>query len=167
MDRAHEWRWLLRRVARLVDRRRSPDRVVCRCQRATAYNARRSTGGNSLQQILKEISAAIGLADTIELTRRWGGRTLAVPMKVDMIHPLAMTLGLETAQKLVKHFGGVRLQLPAERNALLDMRNAAIYRACTVDGRSQESVGLEYGLTRQGVAAALKKVADTQPIAAP
>ena len=59
-----------------------------------------------MQTILKEISAAIGLADTIELTRRWGGRTLAVPMKVDVIHPLAMTLGLETAQKLVKHFGG-------------------------------------------------------------
>jgi len=118
-----------------------------------------------LQTILKEISAAIGLADTIELTRRWGGRTLAVPMKVDVIHPLAMTLGLETAQKLVKHFGGVRLQLPAERNALLDMRNKAIHQACTVDGRSQESVGLEYGLTRQGVAAVLKKVTDSQEFA--
>lgn len=111
-----------------------------------------------MQQILREVSAVLGLSDTIELTRRWGGRTLAVPMKVDMIHPLAMTLGLETAQKLVKHFGGVHLQLPAERNALLDMRNQAIYQACTVDGRSQESVGLEYGLTRQGVAAVLRKV---------
>lgn len=119
-----------------------------------------------MQQILREVSAVLGLSDTIELTRRWGGRTLAVPMKVDMIHPLAMTLGLETAQKLVKHFGGVRLQLPAERNALLDMRNQAIYQACTVDGRSQESVGLEYGLTRQGVAFVLKKVGELQPVAA-
>lgn len=118
-----------------------------------------------MQRILKELTGTIGLADTIELTRRWGGRTLAVPMKVDIIHPLAQTLGLLTAQKLVQHYAGQRLQLPAERNALLDLRNESIFKACTVDGRSQESVGVEFGLTRQGVAAVLRKMADRQGFA--
>lgn len=107
-----------------------------------------------------ELIEVVGLADALEISRRWGNRTLKIPAKVDILHPLALTLGLETAQKLVHHFAGVAMQLPAERNALLDMRNEAIYRACTIEGRSQESVGAEYGLTRQGVAAVLKKVAD-------
>lgn len=111
-----------------------------------------------MQRVLTEVAGAIGLADTIELVRRWGGRTLAVPIRVGAGDPLALTLGLETAQRLVARFGGTRLQLPAERNALLDARNAAIMQAVRA-GRSQESVGLEFGLTRQGIAAVLAKMA--------
>jgi Mor family transcriptional regulator len=118
-----------------------------------------------MQRVLKEIVAEIGLTVTIELVRGWGGRTLAVPMHVTEAHPLALRLGLAAAQQLVRAFAGVRLQLPAERAALLDMRNAAIWRACEEDGRSQETVGLEYGLTRQGVAAVLRKIRETQPVA--
>lgn len=118
-----------------------------------------------MQRILREIVDQIGLADAIELVRGWGGRTLAVPMTMHDRHPIALRLGLATAEKLVKHFGGVRLQLPAERNALLDIRNTAIWQACEVDGRSHESVGIEYGLTRQGVAAVLRKMRDMQGVA--
>jgi hypothetical protein len=110
-----------------------------------------------MQRILIELAEVIGLGDTIEITRRWGGRTLAVPMSVGPGDPLALTLGLDTARKLVAEFRGVRLQLPAERNALLDMRNASIARDVAA-GASQEACGVRYGLTRQGVAAVLRKM---------
>jgi Mor family transcriptional regulator len=109
-----------------------------------------------MQRIVKELSDAIGIGDALEVVRRWGGREVYIPTKVEAGDPLALTLGQETARKLVTAYGGRRLQLPAERNALLDLRNEAIYRACAVDGRSQESVGLEFGLTRQAVSHVLK-----------
>ena len=113
-----------------------------------------------MQRVLKELSDAIGLADAIEICRRWGGRDFNVPMHVKPHDPLALTLGYESASKLVAAFGGVRLQLPAERNALLDLRNVAIFRACEVDGKSQERVGLEFGLTRQGVKKVIRTIRD-------
>ncbi len=115
-----------------------------------------------MQRVLKEIADVIGLPDTIEICRRWGGRTLNVPMKVELGDPLALTLGIDTARKLVEEYKGVRLQLPAERNALLDLRNASIARD-NAAGMSQEACGVRYGLTRQGVAAVLRKMRDATP----
>jgi hypothetical protein len=103
-----------------------------------------------MQRVVKDMAEKIGIGDTIEIVRRWGGRQLAVPVKVGIADPLALVLGLETARCLVEHFGGQRLQLPAERNALLDLRNEAIARDVAA-GESQEVVALRYGLTRQGV----------------
>ncbi len=106
-----------------------------------------------MQRIVKELAEAVGLADAIAIVRRWGGRELYVPTTVRQGDALALTLGLETAQKLVtwcneRTIGGRSVQLPAERNALLDLRNAAIV-AGLVARRSHESLALEYGLTRQ------------------
>lgn len=108
-----------------------------------------------MQRILKEISDKIGLPDTIEIVRRWGGRELYVHAKVEPGDPLALTLGLESARRLVQHYGGQRLQLPAERNALLDLRNAAII-AEHKEGSSHEQIGIRYGLTRQAVSHILR-----------
>lgn len=103
-----------------------------------------------MQRVVKEMADAIGIGDTIEIVRRWGGRQLAVPVKVAVGDPLQLVLGLDAARRLVQHFGGQRLQLPAEKNALLDLRNEAILRDVE-RGDSQETVALRYGLTRQGV----------------
>jgi Mor family transcriptional regulator len=103
-----------------------------------------------MQRIVKELADTIGLADAIELIRRWGGRRLYCPVQVNPGDPLALTMGLESARRLVAAFGGQSLQLPAERNALLDLRNAAIISAAEA-GQSHEKVGLTYGLTRQAV----------------
>lgn len=113
-----------------------------------------------MQRVLRELSDAVGIGDAIEICRRWGGRDFNVPVRVEPHDPLALTLGYSSAKKLVDAFGGVRLQLPAERNALLDLRNAAIYRAVKIEGRSHEKVGLEFGLTRQGINKVLRWVED-------
>jgi Mor family transcriptional regulator len=101
-----------------------------------------------MQRILKELSAAVGLPDAIAIVRRWGGRILYVPTTVRHQDAIALTLGLETARKLVDGFGGRELQLPQERNALLELRNASILAGLAA-GRSHESLGVEFGLTRQ------------------
>ncbi|MGL4325829.1 MAG: Mor transcription activator family protein [Beijerinckiaceae bacterium] len=103
-----------------------------------------------MQQIVHDLSERIGLGNAIEIVRRWGGRELRVPRHVEAGDPLALTLGLDVAKKLCWHFGGERLQLPAERNALLDLRNQAVMERIA-EGKSMESVGLEFGITRQRV----------------
>lgn len=114
-----------------------------------------------MQRVLDEVVQAVGLATAIELVRGWGGRALAVPAKVHDHHPLALRLGLEPATRLVAAFRGRRLELPAERQALLDLRNAAIYREVTA-GRSHESVGVEFGVSRQMVGVIVSKMRDRQ-----
>jgi Mor family transcriptional regulator len=108
-----------------------------------------------VQRIVKELADTIGLADAIALVRRWGGRRLYCPVQVGPGDPLALTMGLESARRLVAAFGGQSLQLPAERNALLDLRNAAIV-AAAAGGQSHEKIGITYGLTRQAVSHILR-----------
>jgi Mor family transcriptional regulator len=108
-----------------------------------------------MQRIVKEMADALGMGDTLEIMRRWGGRELYVPVKTDRGDPLSLTLGTESARRLVEHFAGQRLQLPAERNALLDLRNASIIAEVEA-GQSHEQTGLRYGLTRQAVSHIVK-----------
>lgn len=110
-----------------------------------------------MQLVMQDLIEKIGYSAAIEVCRRWGGRKLHVPRSMTEAHPLALSLGLEPAKLLVEHFGGEALQLPRERNALIDERNAAIVRAIEVDRLSQETVGVMFGLTRQAVAAVLRK----------
>jgi hypothetical protein len=104
-----------------------------------------------MQMAIVELTTVVTFAEALEIVRRWGNRRFRVPMKVGIEDPLALTLGLECAQRLVKAYGGQCLELPAERHALRQMRNEAIWQACAVNGRSPAEVALEFGLTRQSV----------------
>lgn len=117
-----------------------------------------------MQKIVKELKAAVGLAGALEIVRRWGGRMLYVPLKVQASDPLALTLGLDLAQQLVDGFGGQKLQLPIERNALLDIRNAKIVEEHEA-GISREQIGLRYGLSRQAVNHILREAKDRKVFA--
>lgn len=108
-----------------------------------------------MQRVVKELVDAVGLEGAIAIIKRWGGRELYVPTKIEPGDALALTVGLDTARKLAEwcdnRISGRRsVQLPSERNTLLDLRNEAIIRGC-IAGRSHESLGLEFGLTRQMV----------------
>ncbi len=116
-----------------------------------------------MQLILRRLSDTIGLPDTIEIVRRWGGRTLYVPASVSPNDPLALTLGYNSALRLVEHWGGQYLQLPIERNGLLDLRNKSViedYRA----GVSKTQIGLRYGLCRQSITHILQMYAEREAI---
>ncbi len=116
-----------------------------------------------MQLILRRLSETIGLPDTIEIVRRWGGRILYVPASVGPNDPLALTLGYNSALRLVEHWGGQYLQLPIDRNGLLDLRNKSIvedYRK----GVSKTQIGLRYGLCRQAISHILQLHADREAI---
>jgi Mor family transcriptional regulator len=116
-----------------------------------------------MQRVIKELSRVVGFADAIEIVRRWGGRIVYIPVKVEQGDALALTLGLETARKLVKEYGGQQLELPPERNALLSLRNAAIMERRGA-GVSMEKIGLEFGLTRQAVSHILRTTQERQEV---
>ena len=109
-----------------------------------------------MQKILAELSAAVGPGQAIEICRRWPGRRLQVPLQVEDGDPLVLAIGMDVARALVKRYGGSRLDLPTERNALRSVRDAAIRRD-RESGMSHERIGAVYGLTRQAVANILKK----------
>lgn len=117
-----------------------------------------------MQKVVRDLIDAVGVGDALEILTRWGGRTMRVPSKVSRMDPLALTLGLAAAQRLVDAFGGQELDLPHERNALLDFRNQAI-AAEVANGASHETVALRYGLTRRGVAKVLAAVAHRPAVA--
>ncbi len=79
-------------------------------------------------ELLDELTTQIGYGETIELVRGWGGRRLHVPKDLDATHPIALTVGLVAARQLSYYYGGTELELPAERNALTEVRNNSILR---------------------------------------
>lgn len=112
-----------------------------------------------MQKVVADLSDVLGWADAIQIVRKWGGRDLNVPKTLAHGDPLALALGFEAAKRLVNAFGGERLQLPSERNALLDMRNEAIASERAA-GATLEEIALRYGLTRQAVGYIVKKMND-------
>lgn len=101
-------------------------------------------------EILDELVQLIGHHHSIELLRAWGGRRIKLPETVDQDHPLAFVVGLEAAQKIVHHYGHINLDLPAERNFLIDLRNAAILSDFQ-GGSSITALACIYGVSRRQV----------------
>lgn len=108
-------------------------------------------------RLLDEIVSFAGFNAGLELCRGWGGRMLYVPEKMAQDHPIALTIGLAAAKELASRYGGAHLEIPAEKNALLELRNQAIaakYRA----GSSVSSLSEEYGIHRSMVNKVLDKL---------
>lgn len=103
-----------------------------------------------MQRVVRRLTEVVGLGQAIAICRRWGGRPLRIPRRVDETHPIALALGLDVANRLVDAFAGEELRLPAERAALTDLRNAEIYRRHRA-GESSQALGLDFGLTRQAI----------------
>lgn len=111
-----------------------------------------------MQVAIMDLTAVLSFAEALDIVRRWGNRRYRVPMKVELTDPLALSLGLERAQRLVHAYGGQVLEIPAERHVLRRLRNDAIWKACMVDGRSPAEVALEFGMSRQSVNWQLEKM---------
>lgn len=103
-----------------------------------------------LSRLLTELTERLGYGPAIELVRGWGGRRLTVPASMPETHPIALTIGLGPAERLAQWYGGSVLELPVERNALLDMRNARIRQEIEA-GEATRAVARRYGLTARHV----------------
>lgn len=104
--------------------------------------------------ILDKLVELIGHQHAIELLRAWGGRRLRVPAEITQDHPLAFTVGLESAQRLVEYYAGTDVDLPAERNFLIDLRNDAILQDFKRE-RSISWLASTYGISRRQVTSIL------------
>jgi len=131
------------------------------CREFTRIEAGRPPEPKYRQVVMREIAAAVGHATAYQVVRRWGGRELRVPVRLDENHPIALALGLDAARRLVKAFAGQRLDLPLETNVLRQRRDEAILRD-RARGMSDADCALVYGLTRQGVRSVYAK-ARAQP----
>jgi hypothetical protein len=101
---------------------------------------------------LNDIVAACGHQAAITLVRTFGGRQLSVPNpgRLDENHPIAMCIGLTAARRLAQTKAGERLEIPAEVNALVELRNEAVVRA--FDGNASiRSISFELGISRKWV----------------
>lgn len=105
-------------------------------------------------KILDDLVRVIGHRHAIELLRAWGGRRIKVPEDLDQDHPLAFVVGLEAAKKLAHYYGHVDLDLPAERNFLIDLRNAAILKEFK-EGSKIRTLASVYGVSRRQVSSIL------------
>lgn len=99
--------------------------------------------------LLLDLSSQIGYQETIELLRAWGGRRLWVPKAMAPDHPIALAIGVTAAGQLAYFYGGTMLELPAERNHLIRIRNECIFRDLKAD--PVRTVAIRYGLTPRHV----------------
>jgi hypothetical protein len=108
--------------------------------------------------ILHDLVALLGHQPAIELVRAWGGRRLKVPAVIHEDHALVFIVGWDAAQLLAREYGGAdAMDLPAERNFLVDMRNDAIL----ADFRRRRSItwlSHTYGISRRQVNSVLDRM---------
>ena len=99
---------------------------------------------------VSDLTRMIGVQSTILLMRQFGGRTLSVPTidKMHELHQIVVTVGYASAQALAKKYGGQTINLPAEVNALLQIRNDEIVRRF-VGGESIRSLAIFFGIDRR------------------
>lgn len=108
--------------------------------------------------ILQDLVELLGHQPTIELVRAWGGRRLKVPATMHQDHALVFIVGWEAAGKLSEAYGGAdALDIPAERNYLVDLRNGAL-AAEFLKGRSITWLSRTYGLSRRQVNSVLDRM---------
>lgn len=104
-----------------------------------------------LSRILEEIVEVSGYAAALELCRAYGGRTVRVPHPMPETHPIALTMGYRPACAFAERFAGESVAVPAERTALMDLRNQRIVRAYVEDNASVSALSVDFGLTRKRI----------------
>lgn len=100
--------------------------------------------------ILRELQELIGLPACLSLTRTYGGRTVRIPIRDTENHPLTVLLGRDVAARLRAEYGGIHIEIPCERTALLDLRNALICNEVRA-GAKISPTAKKYGLSRKMV----------------
>lgn len=96
--------------------------------------------------MLNELVDLIGLPACLALARKYGGRTIRVPIAASTTHPLHVTIGETAMVALCKEFGGVHIEIPAERTALMEQRNRLICEE-VLGGRKVLTTARRYGIS--------------------
>lgn len=95
-----------------------------------------------LEPLLREFVGHIGLADTMAIVRRYGGRQLYIGQDGS---PLQDLIGEQKAALIGRHYGGDRPLIPKALRALRHLRDAQL-RARLTARRGVRQVALELGI---------------------
>lgn len=109
---------------------------------------------------LDDLVDIIGLNAAIELTRRWGRRTIYVLREPKLQHPITLTIGYEASKKLSEARGGEQFVVPAELRTLRELRDRLIreeYEAATDKPASVNALAIKYGVSRKWVNSVLER----------
>lgn len=93
--------------------------------------------------------------------RHYGGGHLSVPELLDERHPIAVTLGVDYARRLVEHFAPKTLYIAKGNGAQLAMRNAVRNLAIMEErkrGYTLFAIARKYDLSERQVINILKSV---------
>ncbi len=82
-----------------------------------------------LPNSLRDILSVIGPESLRDLVDSFGGRAIYVPKKMSEGHCLARKLGIASALRLSKEFGGLQISIPLAKNAIRKLRNQEIIQA--------------------------------------
>lgn len=95
-----------------------------------------------LEPLLRDFVDRIGLADTMAIVRRYGGRQLYIGQDGS---PLQELIGEHKAALIGRHYGGDRPLIPKALRALRHLRDAQL-RARLTERRGVRQVALELGI---------------------
>ncbi|MEW6562722.1 MAG: hypothetical protein AB1400_05750 [Pseudomonadota bacterium] len=101
---------------------------------------------DDLPPFARELVVLIGFGATIRLIELRPGVPLYIPCEVHPDHSLALALGMNAAQALVKNYGGITITPPNCKVAMVKIRHRNILKT-RAEGYSQTEAALLFGLT--------------------
>lgn len=103
-----------------------------------------------LPPLAQELCEVIGITATLKLCTHLGGVKAGVPVEYRADHAITRVIGAEAMQKLVRVFGGERLDIPRCAKAL-QMVEAAQIAARLERGEKAPVLALEYHYTERWI----------------
>lgn len=95
----------------------------------------------------------------LQLSAEFGGLELYVPHNIRDDHVLVRVLGRRAADKLAKHYGGDRIDIPFARSWNLQERNRAIIKAAEA-GKSRNALARMHRMHARSVRRIVNSEAD-------
>lgn len=111
-------------------------------------------GGNAIDlddmpKSLREFAQSADIEAAVNLSRRFGGRYIYVPMALHHEHELVQAIGMDAARILSATWGSDYMYVPEPKFLDRSRRNAEI-RRLHVDGMAVQGIADRYGIsTRQ------------------
>jgi len=113
-------------------------------------SAKPETHAVVLPDSLHEMTALVGMSDTLRLVRAYGGTRLWVPADITPDHPFSTLLGHAQARAISARFGNTYIDIPRCAGVARAARDAEIQRRYA-SGETQNAIALAYGLTERRV----------------
>ncbi len=117
---------------------------------------------NHLPRTARELADCIGLSDTLEIMRVYGGQSLRIPRKPSQKLALAKVISRDGLEKLCRNYGGEYIShIPQLDKINKHHRNHAIFTDHE-NGKSISALAREYKLCTGRICAILSAMRRTQ-----